>query len=205
MARTGLANRLLTAVEAIVGLTYPLIIWYGLTHLRPRQMALFILAILLPLAVRRFYRAQSAQRWVVAQAPAAAISLMLVSAILDDARFILALPVLVNILFLLSFSRTLSTQPMAERYARMVHADLSAAEIQHCRQVTVIWCCFFVVNGIAAAALALFAPFAWWAVYTGIIGYALMGLLFIAEYLVRISRFGRRRGTPRPPMPANAK
>ncbi len=193
----------LSAVEVIVGLTYPLLIWYGLTHLRPRQIALFILAILLPLAVRRFYRAQSSQRWVVVQAPAAAISLMFVSAIADDARLILALPVLVNILFLLSFGRSLSTQPMAERYARMVHPDLSPAEIGHCRQVTAVWCGFFVANAAVAAALALWAPFAWWAIYTGIIGYTLMGLLFIAEYLVRISRFGRRPTSS--PMAANSK
>jgi len=34
-------------------------------------------------------------------------------------------------------------------------------------------------------ALTLWAPLAWWTLYTGLISYALMGLLFAAEWLIR--------------------
>jgi uncharacterized membrane protein len=40
-------------------------------------------------------------------------------------------------------------------------------------------------NGLMAAALTLWAPLTWWALYTGLISYGLMGLLFAGEWLVR--------------------
>ncbi len=42
-----------------------------------------------------------------------------------------------------------------------------------------------VLLAAVAAALALWAPLAWWTLYTGLIAYLLMGLLFAGEWLVR--------------------
>ena len=63
--------------------------------------------------------------------------------------------------------------------------------MRYCRSVTLVWCAFFVVNGAAAALLAAFAPRGWWAGYTGVVSYVLVGALFAAEYVVRKARFGR--------------
>ena len=40
-------------------------------------------------------------------------------------------------------------------------------------------------NGLLVVALNLWAPLSWWALYTGLISYLLMGLLFAGEWLVR--------------------
>jgi uncharacterized membrane protein len=48
---------------------------------------------------------------------------------------------------------------------------------------------FFVVNAAVAAALALLEMTAWWALYTGGIAYAAMGMMFGVEYVVRQYRF----------------
>jgi len=58
------------------------------------------------------------------------------------------------------------------------------------RKVTQVWCGFFVINGAIAFGTALWASEAVWSLYTGVISYALMALLFGAEYLVRL-RFKR--------------
>ena len=39
--------------------------------------------------------------------------------------------------------------------------------------------------------LALFAPLAWWSLYTGLVAYFLMGLLFTVEFVVRKATFRR--------------
>jgi uncharacterized membrane protein len=56
--------------------------------------------------------------------------------------------------------------------------------------VTQAWCVFFVVNGALAFGTALFAPEAVWSLYTGVVAYVLMGLMFGGEYLLRM-RFKR--------------
>ena len=58
--------------------------------------------------------------------------------------------------------------------------------VVYTRRVTQAWCLFFLCNGGIALATALWAPEAIWSLYTGIISYVLMGLLFAGEYLVRI-------------------
>ena len=60
-----------------------------------------------------------------------------------------------------------------------------------CRMWTWIWCTFFVINGSIATALALLAPLDWWALYNGLIAYALIGALLLGEWLLRRRRFPR--------------
>jgi len=80
---------------------------------------------------------------------------------------------------------------MIERFARLQVQDLSAAELGWCRRWTFIWCAFFTANGLAALALALAAPLAWWTLYNGLLAYGLIGLLCAGEYVLRKRRFGR--------------
>jgi uncharacterized membrane protein len=118
--------------------------------------------------------------------------LLLATALLDDTRFMLAYPTVVNAVLLAQFAWSLRTPlPMVERFARMQVSDLSPEEIRYCRMVTGVWIVFFAVNGAIAAFLALGAPRTWWAVYTGAISYVLVGSLFAVEYVIRKARFGR--------------
>jgi uncharacterized membrane protein len=111
------------------------------------------------------------------------------SALLDDARFVLALPVLINGVLFLQFALSLRATPMVERFARMQDPNLGPAQVAYCRSVTKVWCVFFVLNGGFSAYLALFAEVSSWALYTGIVAYVLMGVLGASEYLVRKARF----------------
>jgi uncharacterized membrane protein len=82
--------------------------------------------------------------------------------------------------------------PIIERLARLREPQLPAKAIVYTRQVTIVWCVFFFCNGLLAAALTLWAPLSWWMLYTGLISYGLMGLLFAIEWLIR----QRVRGHP---------
>jgi uncharacterized membrane protein len=124
--------------------------------------------------------------------PLTVLPLPLLAYLWSEPRLLLALPVLINLVFLLHFGASLrGPQPIVERLARLQVSDLGAAEVVYCRQVTRLWCGFFVVNGGLAGLLALFAPLSAWALYTGLIAYVLMGLLGAGEYVVRKQRFGR--------------
>jgi uncharacterized membrane protein len=193
--RLGVALAILNGTLA--GL-YPVAVWVGLTYLSTRAVGLIVIGLLVPLLAVRLWRADRATFWAILRIPLAVLGLIVLGVILDDRRYVLAMPVLINAVLLLSFGATLvpGAMPMIERFARMQEPALSAAKQAHCRQFTWVWCAFFVANAATAATLALVAPLSWWATYTGLIAYGLMGALFSVEYVVRKARFRDYGGGP---------
>jgi len=95
-------------------------------------------------------------------------------------------PVWMSLTMLAIFGWSLYSPPsMIERFARLAQADLPPHAIGYTRQVTKVWCIFFVINAAIALWTALWAPLQVWTLYNGLISYLLMGLLFGVEYLVR--------------------
>jgi uncharacterized membrane protein len=195
-----IASTVLTAVLVVL---YPIAIWIGLTHLGPRVLGLFLVALLVPVALVRFRRASREDLGAALRVPLAILTVVALSVVFDDPRFVLAMPVLINLVLLATFASSLvAERTIVERFARIHRArlegtedvTLSAAQIAHCRQATWAWCVFFLLNAAVAGVLALRAPMIWWAAYTSGIAYALMGLLFAAEWVVRQYRF-RHYGT----------
>lgn len=184
-----IASGLASAGSAVAVLAYPAAVYYGLRYHGARDVGLLLLgAVLMGLSLK--WRLSGRRFRDVAAVPLATAFLLGLSALLRDSRFMLAVPVMVNAVLLGMFAGSLRTErPMVERFARLHRPDLSPQEVRYCRTVTVVWCVFFAVNGAIAAVLALAAPVGWWAVYTGIIGYVLIGVLFTVEYLVRKWRF----------------
>jgi uncharacterized membrane protein len=179
----------------VLVLAYPAAVYYGLTQLAPRQLAFVLVPLLVVGALARIPKERGQAVRDGLKLPAVMALLLALTALFDDRRFLLATPVLINAVLLAGFAGSLRTaRPIVERFARMQVDDLSAAEIDYCRTVTKVWSLFFVVNGAVAALLALLAPLSWWALYTGIVAYVLMGLLGASEYVVRKYRFGRFSG-----------
>jgi uncharacterized membrane protein len=178
-------------VQAVFLVGYPFLVLLGVTRFGARWAALLLLA---AIAVGRLGSIRQDLRrarrvpglWLSVAA------LLGVSALLDDPRFMLAYPALVNGVLLAQFLWSLRKgRSIVEVFARNETEDLNDDEVKYCRGVTMVWSAFFVLNGSAAAVLALCASRNWWAVYTGGISYALIAALFAGEYLVRKARFGR--------------
>lgn len=55
----------------------------------------------------------------------------------------------------------------------------------YCKKVCVVWCAFFIINGSISVYTSLFASDRVWSIYNGGISYAVMGLLFAIEFIVR--------------------
>jgi peptidoglycan-N-acetylglucosamine deacetylase len=185
--------RLSSLLSLVFTVAYPLLVAGSLAFLGARSAALVLLGVHLLARLRTLRRDLEKARGLVLLAALVGV-LLLLGAILDDPRYLLAYPSLVNAALLVHFAWSLRTVPVAERFARLEAKDpgqLDATALRYCRRVTIVWCAFFVLNGGIATALAIWAPRAVWAAYTGGISYLLVGLLFASEYVVRRSRFGR--------------
>jgi uncharacterized membrane protein len=152
----------------LAGLLYPFAVYFGMEHFAPWQFGLLLGSLWLARALLGARRPGSL--WMAT----IAIAFCLLLALFDS-------PLLLGLFGLsLKFG-----PPMVERLARLREPHLPARAIIYTRQVTIAWCVFFIFNGLLAAALTLWAPLSWWMLYTGLISYGLMGLLFAIEWLIR--------------------
>lgn len=183
---------LLAVLRTLLVIGYPAAVYLGIAHLGPRALGLLLLALLLPNLVLRLVSAAPEQRRAVLPLPLGLAALVGLGAALAEPRFYLVLPVLVNLTLLANFAASLrGPVSLVERYARLQDPDLPEGGPAYCRRVTIAWCWFFVVNAAVCAALAAAAPVAWWALYTGVLAYILIGLGFTIEFLVRKRVFQR--------------
>lgn len=180
-------------IGVVLTLAYPLAVLWALTNLGPRALGVAGLCVALPWIAWKLRGAERKDALAILRIPLIVLALLLTGALLDDARFALALPVLINAAMLVAFASSLRGDvSIVERFARARSGDLTEAQVRHCRQATVAWCIFFVLNGGVAAILAVSDLRVAWAIYNGGIAYGLMGLMFAGEYAVRVRRFGTR-------------
>ena len=177
-------------LTGLLTVAYPAAVYYGLTRWSARGLGLVLLAVVVPLACVKAWGRSGEHLRVVLRMPFALALLAALSAALDDPRFVLAMPVLVNLVFFVSFAGSLRGEvSMIERFARLQEPELSPAKVVYCRSVTVVWAGFTAANASVTAALAVFGPVEWWALHTGLLAYVAMGALFTVEYVYRKYRF----------------
>ncbi len=115
----------------------------------------------------------------------------IIAIITRSARILTFYPALVNLFFLVLFGHTLFKGPsMVYRFATLKDKSIAISPYRkkiaaYCRNVTLVWCCFFIVNGSIALMSVSGDSYRFWALYNGCIAYILMGLLFAGEYIVR--------------------
>lgn len=184
-------------LRALLVLAYPLLIYAALQRTSPRVIALAALALLATrsLLMGRAKWLDYARIWAT---PAAGLALVFaVSAIWNDPLMLLAAPALGSFALLATFARSLRTpESIIEAIARVQHGPLTPDRARYCRRVTWVWCAFFLANGGVALALARFGTIESWALYTGLVSYGLIGVLFAAEFVYRQWRFRRYLGAP---------
>ncbi|MGI1679086.1 MAG: hypothetical protein K6L75_10165 [Cellvibrionaceae bacterium] len=184
---------LLNVVTACITLLYPLLVYWGLQNFDPRTLILVLIVI----ASLRFFTLKNSpvNHWLWIPLMGVLCLWVWISNSDLGLKFY---PVLVSSIFFALFFWSLKQPPtMIERFARMRPAMLEEIKIhpdsdeiipqvkEYMRKVTVVWCCFFVVNGSIALILSLWGSDKLWALYNGIISYLLTGILFSVEWLVR--------------------
>ena len=174
------ASRLSALGLLLAGLAYPFAVYLGLEHLSPRLFALLLGALWL---ARMFSGKQTPLSRTLTTV---ALLFCLLLGLAGEPALLRWYPVLISLALLGLFAGSLcSGMPIIERLARLSEPELPPAAVRYTRQVTWVWVGYFIVNAAIASGLALWAPLSWWTLYTGLIAYLLMGLLFAGEWLVR--------------------
>ena len=180
-------KRLIGLGLVLAGVLYPFAVHFGMAHFAPWQFAVLLGALWLARWLSGPRQARSGATALVALAFCAVLALA------DSPQLLRWYPVLISGFMLTLFgSSLLRGMPVAERLARLRDPELPPRAVRYTRQVTQVWSGFFLLNGLIAAGLTLWAPLAWWTLYNGLIAYAAMGLLFAGEWLIR----QRVRGRP---------
>lgn len=175
-------RRAVLVAASTVAVAFPLFVWLSRGRLSPAVAGAVLIAVAL-------------LRWALSRAPRGlshfAINASMASfgvALVLSGNFELVRwhPVVVNGVLLGFFGASLISPPtVVERLARLSNPNLPASGVRYTRNVTAVWCVFFVLNGSVAAATALWASFDTWSLYNGVVAYVLMGLLFSGEFWVR--------------------
>ncbi len=179
---TGRANagRLIALGLLLAGLAYPFVVYLGMEHLSPRTFAMLLGTLWL---ARLLSGSQTSLDRTLA---IAALLFCLLLGVAGEPALLRWYPVLISLALLGLFAGSLVVgTPIIERLARLTEPELPAAAVRYTRQVTWVWVGYFIINASIASGLALWAPLSWWTLYTGLIAYVLMGLLFAGEWLVR--------------------
>ena len=179
-------SRLVGLILVLAGVLYPFAVYWGMDHASPWQFALLLGALWAA-------RALTGKRQPGSLAIAlVAMGFCVLLGVSDSHELLRWYPVLISGFMLTLFGLSLlHGMPVAERLARLTDPNLPHVAIRYTRHVTQIWCLFFLFNGVVAAGLTLWAPLSWWTLYTGVIAYCLMGVLFAGEWLVRQRVRGR--------------
>ncbi len=191
---------MLNAGLAILTLLYPLAVYFSMEHLQPRHIALMLLVVCVGRILLTFKsfgiketvsetidgKEKNNKDFFQALLLGAIFFFALLATLADSESLLLFYPVLVNGVIFVVFAYTLKRPPsMIERFARLQDPDLPQAAIAYTGKVTVVWCAFFIFNGLFALFTALFASLAFWSLYNGLISYLLVGALFFGEMIIR--------------------
>jgi uncharacterized membrane protein/acyl-CoA synthetase (AMP-forming)/AMP-acid ligase II len=179
--------RILAYVLAAI---YPVLVFCFLVILKipVRYFSLFIICI----ALVFFLGASSKKRDRIRVLSAGLLGAAGLACFLSNSAFFLKLyPVLMNLVMLGAFGLTLFVPPpVIFRFAvladKSIPGSLAEKRIErYCRNVTAVWCGFFILNGGIAAWTVLSGSDTFWSVYNGGVSYILMGILFAGEFVVR--------------------
>ena len=173
-------------IAAAAFLAYPLLSHAAVVLDEPRWAALGLA--LLAAAVARGWRSLP----VFAAAIAGALALVR----FFPAAIVYLPPIALNLALCALFARTLreGSEPMVSRFARLEHGgDLPAELVVYTRRLTAIWSVFFAAMAAISAALAVWAAPIVWSVFTNVVNYALVALMFAAEYTYRRVRYRHHR------------
>lgn len=183
-----LLKRISIIIFSVSAVLYPALVYYFLVirNIPLRHFSLFIIAFALIAFIVGTSRKKS-----FFYGSLVLLSVGVLCLITDFALILKFYPLLMNILFLVTFGSTFFISPnMIFRFAAMqdksIKGSLGEKKIEaYCFKVTIIWCVFFIVNGSIAAWTIFSGSDVLWSVYNGGISYLLIGSLFAGEFIVR--------------------
>lgn len=172
-------------LSALVALAYPFVVLWGLKTCGLTAVIVAVLAVCVFNCLLRPSKVSA----VLLICAMALCALSFVYRIPLPLKFY---PVVVNaLMFGLFLASLFRGQSAIERLARLRQPDLPPEAVRYTRRLTIVWCVFFVFNGLVAFWTAVAQPDEIWALYNGFIAYLLIGSLIVGEMVFRKIRLNR--------------
>lgn len=175
-----MSKKLISVLLTILMVCYPFAVMWAIQH----DQLFLMSGLLIAVAVIRFFLSKD-QIFL----PLTIFTLLCgtLTLLLQNALWLKFYPVLMSLGSATLFAYTLIRPPtMIERFARLHQPDLPESGVRWTRQVTKVWCGFFVFNALVAL-ITVFLSTQIWALYNGFISYVLMGILLLGEFVLRRS------------------
>src|SRR5215831_10316876 len=174
-ARTG------TVLAVIGSLTYPLLVYFGLSRLPP---AVFVLLGVCLITLRLVgMKTRLRPSWLSA---IAVILLLGAAYLIAPLLAVKVYPVLVSLSVAAVFAASLFfPPPLVERIARMSEPNLPEPAVKYTKVVTEVWVGVLVLNAAISLATAIWGTMQQWALWNGLLSYVFIGAVFGAEWLMR--------------------
>ena len=170
------------AAATVLGIVYPFAVYFSRGSISAHSFVLVALALLI---LRRVtLKAEAARLWRLPLL--AVVGMLLIATTLDAEVAEKAYPPLMSLAAAFVFAWSLRFGPsLIERFARIRRSDLAPAAITYCRKLTMIWAVWLTINAVISAALAIWGSLAVWTMWTGLISYLLMAVLFLSDIAFR--------------------
>lgn len=176
---------LLAVCGALLPVAWPFIIWASIEQ----GLSLWAAAGLLAFFLLRLWLVKDKpgqNKYAQLALALAGVLLCAASLLLRNQQLLMYYPVMVNGVLLVLFASSLYYgMPVVEQIARITEPELPPSGVRYTRQVTRVWCGFFIFNGTISLLTCLHNDMQIWAWWNGGISYLLIGLLMGSEWLVR--------------------
>ena len=96
-----------------------------------------------------------------------------------------------NLFLLWLFGRTLlrGREPLIAQIASHINGPLTPEIAVYTRQVTIVWCAYFLLQVLVSLLLYIFTPITAWSFFINVLNLPLLALMFIGEHSYRRMRF----------------
>ncbi len=176
------ARSTLTVFTVLLSVLYPGFVYFS--HGRISPFAIVSAVVILTMLRIALLNPVNLAKW---RLPLLATAFSMVAISLFDLRLAMRFyPVLMSLGIGVLFGLTLLYPPsLIERMARLREPDLPPEKVFHCRRVTMVWTAFALFNASVAGWASLWGSLELWSLWTGLVSYIVMGVLFVGEFVVR--------------------
>jgi uncharacterized membrane protein len=176
----------------LIAILYPLLVFCALVvfNLPNRYLSIGIMVFALAYSAFNIRQQKGKHRAALFVSPAVLCIIGAVSLFLNSALVLKLYPALADLAYITIFTTSLFVPPPLARYFielfdKTIPAKLPQQEFErYCFRATVVWCGFFLIDGIIALGTVFWGTDIIWGIYNSGITYGIMGLIFAGEYII---------------------
>lgn len=174
-------KKLAKVLLVLLSVAYPFVVYWGLQQQSGHSLLLLLASILL---LRWLTSQHTAERVFIVALVGVLVS---VFGVFSEEIVLKLYPVIMSVGLFILFAESLrpNNTPLIEKMARLKMPALPESAVRYTRQVTKLWCGFFVFNSGISLATVIWGTEAEWLLYNGVISYLLIGILMLGEWLFR--------------------